>query len=137
MGLHLANDLYLTKLDADYLYLTEKRHEKNLEIESKTGFSWWMFNFGNRESIQLINQHGDLVDRTKKSKMMIGSTLRIWSDVQDTVVERDRLFKHYLRERQAVGSECVKANWLTKVQFKEADYDQNLKECKRRTKVVA
>lgn len=50
-----ANDIYITKLEADYLYLTQKKAEKNLQLETKTKFSWWILNFGNQEKIYLIN----------------------------------------------------------------------------------
>lgn len=61
VGPTLFNDLYITKLESDYLYLTEKRPERNLYVEMQTRISWWMFRFGNKEKIHLLNNYGDLV----------------------------------------------------------------------------
>ena len=54
-SLNIANDLYITRLESDYIALTDKRPEKNLTVELKTNFSFWMFNWGNHETLHLLN----------------------------------------------------------------------------------
>ena len=42
---NLLNQLYLLKLDSDYLHLSDKRQQKYLQLNVKTKLSFWFLNF--------------------------------------------------------------------------------------------
>jgi hypothetical protein len=114
----LANRCYITKLESDLLYLTERAPEKKLFIETKSKVSFWVLGWRNEERIKFINQYGDLVERQRRSKLMLGDLLRIWTKTTDTLLKREKIFSFYEKELDSIGNQCEHVNYFTKLSHK-------------------
>ena len=78
--------------------------EKLLDVRTKTRLSFWIFNLGVEETVQLINSYGDLVTRQKQYKFNFGGVGNFWGSTQETIVKRSKLFDYYQSDRENKAS---------------------------------
>ena len=82
----LVNRLYETRLESDYEYLSTKHIEKKIYHECLTKYSLGFMNWNNEEKSLMINEYGDMVERKEKSKLMLGSSIKIWKNIEERIV---------------------------------------------------
>jgi hypothetical protein len=108
----LANQSYITRLESDLLFLNDRAPEKKLHIETRSTLSLGFLCWGNEEKTRFINPYGDLVERHRTSKLMLGNWIRIWGKSTDKLLRKERIFAFYEKELQQIGTHCEVVNWL-------------------------
>ena len=64
---------------------------------------------------------------------MLGDSARIWSKQEDTVLQWEKIFSYYLRERDHIGGGCKTANLISRVTASQEDYSKLIELCEERT----
>ena len=64
---------------------------------------------------------------------MLGESARIWSKQEDTVLQWDKVFSYYLREKDQIGGQCRTANLLSRLTASQEQYSKLIDECKERS----
>ena len=84
----MANSFYLTRLESDYVYLTQKNPEKRVFLDVESDLVLWVWAFGNTEKLRFINGYGDLMESRSKSKLKLGSWIKIWAKQEQIIIKR-------------------------------------------------
>jgi hypothetical protein len=70
------------------LFLSDRSPEKKLQIETRSNLSIGFLAWGNVERVRYISPYGDLVERHRTSKLMLGNWIRIWGKTTERLIKR-------------------------------------------------